>query len=402
MIDRRDELIGALIEAAEIEHGLMVQYLFPALSMKKRLDEGISAPEQRMVRSWERTILGVAVEEMGHLGTVCNLLAAVGSGPRFGRPNFPQATGYYPFAFDLLRFGDESLYRMQVFELPRGEPLPPPPRRPPRPAAALLSVGTVAPDPVTYTYVGELYAQIRAGFEAIPEATLFIGPRAAQVANNWSVDLDMRQVTDRASALGAIDDIIEDGEGSPQTQEGSHYDRFTKIRAAYGTAGLFEAARAVVANPCTREHRGTQLGTLITNERTRDVAELFNGAYECVLRMLQQFFSFGGESTAQREALRLAAARLMSTAIRPIAEVLTELPAGDDLDAPRAGPGFELYGDLTLSPYPDARWTILMERLDLVVAEAARLGAEIPRLAAVGETTGFVRRSIAAARGGAG
>lgn len=402
MIDRRDELINALIEAAEIEHGLMIQYLFPALSMKKRLDEGISAPQQRLIRGWERTLLGVAVDEMGHLGTVCNLLAAVGSGPRFSRPNFPQATGYYPFAFDLVRFGDEALYRMQVFELPRGEPLPPPPRRPPRPAAALLSVRTVAPDPLEYTYVGELYAQIRAGFAAISQATLFIGPEAAQVPSDWSVDLDMHQVTDRASAIAAIDDIIEDGEGSPLTREGSHYDRFTKIRSAYGTAGLFDAARAVVPNPCTREHRGTQLGTLITNERSRAVAELFNGAYECVLRMLQQFFAFGGETAGQREALRLAAARLMSTAVRPIAEVLSELPAGDDAEPPRAGPGFELYGDMTLSPYPDARWTILMERLDVVVAEAVRLGAEIPRLGAVGETTGFVRRSIAAVTGGSG
>ena len=34
-IDSREELIGALHEAAEIEHGLMIQYLFPALSLRK-------------------------------------------------------------------------------------------------------------------------------------------------------------------------------------------------------------------------------------------------------------------------------------------------------------------------------------------------------------------------------
>src|SRR3954447_22969861 len=127
MIDTRVELIGALREAAEIEHGLMIQYLFPALTMKKRLDEGLTGPQQRATRAWEATILGVAVEEMGHLGTVCNLLAAVGAAPHFGRPNFPQQVGYYPFPFDLVPFGDEALYRMLVFELPQGEPLPPPP-----------------------------------------------------------------------------------------------------------------------------------------------------------------------------------------------------------------------------------------------------------------------------------
>jgi hypothetical protein len=50
MIDTREELTVALHEAAELEHGLMIQYLFPALSMKKRLDEGLSAPQQRRAR----------------------------------------------------------------------------------------------------------------------------------------------------------------------------------------------------------------------------------------------------------------------------------------------------------------------------------------------------------------
>src|SRR5262245_61043932 len=75
-IDTREELVNALHVASEIEHGLMIQYLFPALSMKKRADEGLTAPQLAAARRWERTILGVAVEEMGHLGTVSNLLAA--------------------------------------------------------------------------------------------------------------------------------------------------------------------------------------------------------------------------------------------------------------------------------------------------------------------------------------
>jgi hypothetical protein len=35
LIDTREEMIYALNEAAEIEHGLMIQYLFAALTMKK-------------------------------------------------------------------------------------------------------------------------------------------------------------------------------------------------------------------------------------------------------------------------------------------------------------------------------------------------------------------------------
>jgi hypothetical protein len=43
-IDTRAELVNALHVACEIEHGLMIQYLFPALSMKKRADAGLAAP----------------------------------------------------------------------------------------------------------------------------------------------------------------------------------------------------------------------------------------------------------------------------------------------------------------------------------------------------------------------
>lgn len=53
MIDTREELTDALTEAAELEHGLLLQYLFTAYSMKKRLDEGLAPDEQEAVRTWE-------------------------------------------------------------------------------------------------------------------------------------------------------------------------------------------------------------------------------------------------------------------------------------------------------------------------------------------------------------
>jgi hypothetical protein len=61
--------------AAEIEHSLMVQYLFAASSLG-----GSQVPAQLRteVRAWQETILGVANEEMGHPVTVQNLHIAVG------------------------------------------------------------------------------------------------------------------------------------------------------------------------------------------------------------------------------------------------------------------------------------------------------------------------------------
>ena len=398
MIDTREELTVALHEAAELEHGLMIQYLFPALSMKKRLDEGLSAPQQRSARSWAATILRVAVEEMGHLGTVCNLLASIGEGPHFDRPNFPQRSGYYPFDFDLVPFSDEALYRMLVFELPQGEPLPPPPRGPEseRLATASVQAFAAAPDPLTYDYVGELYGEIADGFRRIGERELFIGPRSAQVDNRWSVELDLRQVVDRASALAAIEDIVVDGEGSPSGRSSSHYGRFARVRREYEDSGFFAAARPVVVNPRTRPQRDAPSGgTLLVDERTRRVAELFNGAYGSVLLMLEQFFGSSSETPEQRAVLRASTSRMMSVAVRPLAEVLTELPASGPDSPATAGAPFELYDRESASPFPSARWTILLERLQGVIDDALSLGDELPRVGAVGDTIRFLRRNLA-------
>src|SRR5437016_917794 len=98
MIDNREGLIEALHEASELEHGLLVQYLFAALTLKKREDEGLTSEQQELARVWESMVLAVAREEMAHLGTACNLLTAIGGSPRFERPNFPQPVkSYYPF-----------------------------------------------------------------------------------------------------------------------------------------------------------------------------------------------------------------------------------------------------------------------------------------------------------------
>ena len=124
--------------------------------------------QQELIRKWESQILSVAREEMAHLGTVSNLLSAVGGAPHFRRPNFPQkATTYYPFDFILSRFSDESLYRFIRFELPKGEPLPSPPMQLSK--STLFALFPIAPDPIEYKYLGELYNKIRFGLNTVSE-----------------------------------------------------------------------------------------------------------------------------------------------------------------------------------------------------------------------------------------
>jgi hypothetical protein len=56
----------------------------------------------------------------------------------------------------------------------------------------------------------------------------------------------------------------------------------------------------------------------------------------------------------------------MTMFVRPLAEVLTELPAFEQGEG-NAGPGFELNGDVLLVPTLDATWDIFQERIDALV-----------------------------------
>ena len=90
------ELLRLLREGAEIEHGLMLQYLYSAFSIKEpyQLLVGSGAPVST-------NLLGVAIQEMQHLGVVNRLLVKLGSQPHLDRQDFPYEPDIYPFPFAL-------------------------------------------------------------------------------------------------------------------------------------------------------------------------------------------------------------------------------------------------------------------------------------------------------------
>lgn len=59
-----------LAEAAELEHNLLCSYLYAAFSLKQSGDAGIGEAELAAVGRWRASILGVCMEEMGHLAQV--------------------------------------------------------------------------------------------------------------------------------------------------------------------------------------------------------------------------------------------------------------------------------------------------------------------------------------------
>lgn len=98
------ELVRLLREAAEIEHDLMIQYLYGAFSLKPAYLElvGSAVPGSR-------SFLGVTVEEMQHLGAVNRLLVELDAAPHLSRQDFPYETDLYPFAFELAPLDPVSL-----------------------------------------------------------------------------------------------------------------------------------------------------------------------------------------------------------------------------------------------------------------------------------------------------
>src|SRR5918912_862065 len=101
VIEHREALIYMLCQAAELEHGIMCQYLFAAFSLKQRADEGLSLEELDAVTRWRRTIAHVATEEMLHLALVQNVLAAIGSAPHHTRTNKPEPAQHSPAGLTL-------------------------------------------------------------------------------------------------------------------------------------------------------------------------------------------------------------------------------------------------------------------------------------------------------------
>jgi Ferritin-like len=249
---------------------------------------------------------------------------------------------------------------------------------------------------VPFQSVQELYQEIDAGFAflslSLGENNLFIGNPQNQIYGGPPSPLygsmnDLNQyglsliaVTDLKSAQQAVRMIIEQGEGAtvpPNYLPNTHFCLFTQIRGEMELDGQKLGklgARRVVPNPMVRMQPDVtveQEVTIIDNPDTRRVAELFNQCYEVMLLLLLYLYSDQVKSDEQSNGLMDAAFfPFMTMFIRPLAEILTELPAFAKYDPKNfetAGPGFELAGDVVLFPNLEQTWSLFQERIDALV-----------------------------------
>jgi hypothetical protein len=379
IITDREHLWWLLAEAAQLEHMIMCQYLYAQFSLKDGAGEGLTGEQADAVDRWRGTLHGIAVEEMLHLAMVANLMSAIGAAPSFSRPNFPQRSGHFPsgLQLDLLPFGEQALRHFLYLERPEGmerqdaEGFVPmvPPREPVEPEEVL-------PRGQEYATIGHLYRGIAEGLrdlvQRFGERAVFVGLPRAQATPELFRWPQLVAVTGLDSALAAVEEIVEQGEGARGDWAKAHYGRFLGIWQEYHALRerdpSFQPARPVLA---AYTHQPFDIATplpVITEPRTRTLAEQAGLAYEMVLQILLRFFTHTDETDEQLHVLVNAAIGLMTGVLRPLATALTTLPVGSTYQDHTAGFAFEMYYTMSnLVPWREPAWALLYERMTVLV-----------------------------------
>ena len=367
----RTLLLRQLALAAELEHGLCLQYLFTACSLKSWLAEGgLTQAELTYVRKWKANIFFVAAQEMLHLVQVANICSAVGGVVQLHRPNFPQRPNYYPtgLPWGLWPFSEAVMGLYALYERPAQWERPVPDWLEDSPDkasfAGLLTDSPAEKDPFAHLperfdrprvseheTIGELYRAIE---QLLDEPGMIIGNPRDQV-DGRTVDFpQLVQVIDEDSARRAVHLIVEQGEGAPADRADSHFGIFLGVihefrRLVSDRAG-FAPARDVQANPLSRLHVDNTFPgwRLIENVRTRDVNDLSSSLYRLLLRVIHHLV-MPPEESLPRPVLAEVGLHLMTAGVKPLAELMTFLPMGDeqpggDEDERRfAGASFEVH-----------------------------------------------------------
>ncbi len=342
----RDQAIFLLHVAAEVEHALLIQYLYALFT----------APAGATT-AWVDDMWDIAIQEMGHLITIQNVLTALRAPLNLEREDYPFRRGYYPFEFSLEPFSLKTLARYTLAEMPEtGHGLAPQQLADLRKDAQTDAGGV--------TSVGKLYAQLISVIGRV-DAIDFLGDPgfAYQAApTEWqgseSDDPDaiiVRRIKSRDDAERALHAVAIQGEGDGLTT-GSHFHKFWKIYSEFKAAPL--AVADIASNPNTS---GQEPGGEITDPRTRDWAHLFNLQYRLLLHGIAHSLRTPASHGARKVLVTDVAFRHMHR-VADIAEVLTSLPLKSG-GSTNAGPPFELPYLLSASTDDLGNWLTLRDIL---------------------------------------
>jgi Ferritin-like len=353
----REETFMFLQTAAEIEHALMVEYLYALYSLK--LEAGNFALQE--------SIRTIAVQEMGHLMTIQNLLLMLGESPYLSRQDLSPQIEKDPMPFRMEPFTKKSLAKYVAAESPLLAKTDPDFAELDEifKEAKLASMSEIH-------RVGMIYAKLYWLFkktdgpegpwtnfpsesftpgEHLSDADFHLGDdlfnRQASV-NEWGASVEnffVDTTETREKALEAIWRIAAQGEGL-ENMEGSHFSQFRNAYRNFDT--LPQPPHINVPTNPTVEDQPLADPELernrISNKRTQKWARLFNQRYHILLLCLSHTFKYIKSDAAEkatRGVLRRWAMQEMIQGISIIGQEMTTQPRAEsngETDAFAAAP----------------------------------------------------------------
>lgn len=394
----RDEAILLLQLAAEIEHALMVQYLYAAFSLETNqsalVGSNVSTNGAQLAVDWQSKIRRIAKQEMGHLITVQNLLRVIGGALHFGREDFPfTASGFYPFSFAL-----EPLTKTTVAKFIAAE-------RPEHPDRGILSESDekeileraeIDAGGMKVHRVGALYKKLIEVFCAFPtDGSIFLSDtdslQASPDIEEWtgssaSNKMLVRNVTGdqaamKAQAIQALKDIAEQGEGidvDDPDNINSHFRVFLEIYNVFPEAldagGTWLPSRPVPTNPTISGEEGSIPKSAITEPTSKLWAHLGNVRYRMLLLYLQHCLRTPASDDFRTFLFRCAFDEMRVIGL--LATALTKLPRRPGVTAPQfaAAMCFDMPYTITLPERDVDCWRMHRDLLDCSDALLGEIG----------------------------
>lgn len=310
--------------AIELEHATLAPYLSALYSIK----QGTNIESVEVIKS-------VFLEEMLHMALAGNILNAVGGSPKFSYKGFipkfptPLPHGDGSFMIDIAKFSPEGINSFLKIE---------------RPAET-----DAEPLEEKYHSIGQFYAAIIEGLkyacETFGEAAVFSGNPDHQLTAKttyYGGAGALIGVTDLKSALAAMDEIVEQGEGldhdsifdgdknmfHPERDEVGHYFRFQEILAGRSyqsgdTAASGPSGEAFVVD-WTAVHNmrpNPDINDYPAGSPQREKMEALAQGYSDMLRMMED--AFAGEPRLFGETVGTM------FELRHLIQELMEMPSGD-------------------------------------------------------------------------
>lgn len=351
----REYAIGLLKIAAEIEHALMVQYLYTADTILASVGEE---------DSYRKKLRNVAIQEMGHLATVQNLLLLLGGPSAFymQRDVMRRDSEANPIPMIFEPVSLAALAKYMAAEMPESPPADV--------AEKVKRLVKIAAEDAGFDprRVGAVYAVLKWMFMEKEAALAWMRlPAIGRLAPNphledsdlvdpsviaaceavsteWGDDREdflLLNARTRGEAVTAIDRIAQQGEGFEGAQD-SHFEEFLELIESFEKQEV--SVRPVAISPTLGDGHGADRGVRIDNPYTRLWAEVQSQQYALLCLSILHSLATPRDGGAQ-ETLRAGLTRIALEGMRrhldPLGKLLSSLPMQHG-GAALAGPSFDL------------------------------------------------------------